>query len=111
MKEESNYNNNDGRVAVVTGSSKGIGKAIAREFANAGYFIVLNARDEGELKQAAEDISKSIKDSRKVVFIPGDISQENVCISLVENAVKQFGRIDVLVNNAGISGESKKYMS
>jgi glucose 1-dehydrogenase len=109
MREERNYsNNNERRVAVVTGSSKGIGKAIAMEFANAGYSLIINARNEEELKQAAEDISNSIKDAGKVVSIPGDISQEPVCISLIENAVKQFGRIDVLVNNAGIGGESKK---
>jgi glucose 1-dehydrogenase len=108
MNEEGNYSKNNGRVAVVTGSSKGIGKAIATEFANAGYSVVLNARNEVELKRAAEDISKSIKDSRKVVSISGDISQEPVCISLIEATVKQFGRIDVLVNNAGIGGESKK---
>jgi glucose 1-dehydrogenase len=109
MREERNYsNNNERRVAVVTGSSKGIGKAIAMEFANAGYSLIINARNEEELKQAAEDISNSIKDAGKVVSIPGDISQEPVCISLIENAVKQFGRIDVLVNNAGIGGESMK---
>ena len=108
MNEEGNHSKNNGRVAVVTGSSKGIGKAIATEFANAGYSVVLNARNEVELKQAAEDISKSIKDSRKVVSISGDISQEPVCISLIEGTVKQFGRIDVLVNNAGIGGVSKK---
>jgi glucose 1-dehydrogenase len=109
MREERNYsNNNERRVAVVTGSSKGIGKAIAMEFANAGYSLIINARNEEELKQAAEDISNSIKDAGKVVSIPCDISQEPVCISLIENAVKQFGRIDVLVNNAGIGGESKK---
>jgi glucose 1-dehydrogenase len=108
MEEKRTYNNNERRVAVVTGSSKGIGKAIATEFANAGYSVVINARDESELKQTAEDISKSIKDSRKVVSIPGDISQEQVCISLIEEAVKKFGRIDVLVNNAGIGGEAKR---
>jgi glucose 1-dehydrogenase len=109
MEEKRNYSsNNRRRVAVVTGSSKGIGKAIATEFANAGYSVVINARNEEELKQAAEDISKSIKDGAKVVSIPGDISQEPVCVSLIEGAVKQFGRIDVLVNNAGIGGESKK---
>jgi 3-oxoacyl-[acyl-carrier protein] reductase len=108
MEEKRNKNNHNGRVAVVTGSSKGIGKAIATEFATAGYSVVINARNEKELKQAAEDISKYISDGRKVVSIPGDISQEAVCISLIENAVKQFGRIDVLVNNAGIGGESKK---
>ena len=107
MNEESNHNNNNARVAVVTGSSKGIGKAIAMEFAKAGYSIIINARNEEELNLAAEDISQSVNDSEKVLSVPGDISQEHVCISLIENAVKQFGRVDVLVNNAGISGESK----
>jgi glucose 1-dehydrogenase len=110
MQEKGNYSssNNGRRVAVVTGSSKGIGKAIAMEFAKAGYSVVINARNEEELNQAAEDISNSIKDRERIVSIPGDISQEPVCISLIETAVKQFGRIDVLVNNAGISGQSKK---
>src|SRR5919199_5493678 len=109
MQEKSNFSsNNERRVAVVTGSSKGIGKAIAMEFANAGYSLVINARNEEELKQAAKDISNSIKDAGRIVSIPGDISQEPVCISLIESAVRQFGRIDVLVNNAGIGGESKK---
>jgi len=109
MQEKSNFSSdNERRVAVVTGSSKGIGKAIASEFANAGYSVVINARNEEELKQAAKDISKSIKDAGRIVSVPGDISQESVCISLIESAVKQFGRIDVLVNNAGIGGESKK---
>ena len=106
MNQVRNYSNKE-RITVVTGSSRGIGKAIAMEFAKAGYSVVLNARNEEELKQAAEDISKSVKDGGKVVSIPGDISQEHVCISLIEGAVKQFGRIDVLVNNAGIGGESK----
>jgi NADP-dependent 3-hydroxy acid dehydrogenase YdfG len=70
------------------------------EFAKAGYSVVLNARNEVELKQSANDISKSIKDSR-VISKPGDISQEQVCMSLIKGAVKQFGRIDVMVNNAG----------
>jgi len=109
MQEKSNFSsNNERRVAVVTGSSKGIGKAIALEFANAGYSVVINARNEEELKQAAKDISNSIKGAGRIVSIPGDISQEPVCISLIESTVKQFGRIDVLVNNAGIGGESKK---
>ena len=43
-----------------------------------------------------------------MVCIPGDISRESVCVSLIESTLKQFGRIDVLVNNAGIGGESKK---
>mgnify|MGYP003575412971 CR=1 FL=1 len=107
MGEKGNYNN-DGRVAVITGSSKGIGKAIAMEFARAGYSIVMNARHEQQLKQAAEEISNSIEDEEKIVSLAGDISQEHICVSLVEKAVRQFGKIDVMINNAGIGGESKK---
>jgi glucose 1-dehydrogenase len=77
MRENRNYSssNNERRVAVVTGSSKGIEKAIAMEFANAGYSVIINARNEEELKQAAEDISNSIKDAKRIISIPGDISQ------------------------------------
>lgn len=106
MGEKGKYNNN-GRVAVITGSSKGIGKAIAMEFARAGYSIVMNARHEQQLKQAAEEISNSIGDEKKIVSLAGDISQEHICVSLVEKAVKQFEKIDVMINNAGIGGESK----
>ena len=53
MNEVSNYSNKE-RIAVVTGSSKGIGKAIAMEFAKVGYSVIINARNEEELKQAAK---------------------------------------------------------
>ena len=89
-------------IVLISGNKRSGKDTMAREFANAGYSVVINARDEAELKQAAEDISKFIKENGEVVSIPGEISQEQVCISLIEEAVKQFGRIDVLVNNAGI---------
>jgi NAD(P)-dependent dehydrogenase (short-subunit alcohol dehydrogenase family) len=79
MDEKGNYNNN-GRVAVITGSSKGIGKAIAMEFARAGYSIVTNARHEQQLKQAAEEISNSIEDEKKIVSLVGDISRAYLCV-------------------------------
>jgi glucose 1-dehydrogenase len=99
---------NKSKVAVVTGSSKGIGKAIATEFAKASYDLIINARDEEELKRAAEDISKSVSDNNRIVPVRGDISQEQVCVSIIEEAIKRFGRIDVLINNAGIGGASGK---
>jgi glucose 1-dehydrogenase len=106
----SNNNNNNGKVAVITGSSKGIGKAIAKEFAKNGYSVVLNSRDEEDLSRVAQDIAKEIgnNNNNMVSYIPGDISQESVCTSLIDGAVKRFGRIDVLVNNAGVGGVSKK---
>ena len=101
------------KVVVVTGSSRGIGKAIAKEFAKNGYSVVLNARDEEELKQASKEIENETKqnnnnDNGKIALVVGDISQEQTSKSLIEEAIKRFGRLDVLVNNAGISGASKK---
>ena len=96
------------KVAVITGSSKGIGKAIAREFAKDGYKIVLNARDEKELSEAVYDIKKTVRGiEERVTYFAGDISQEKTCSSLMEHTIKKFDRIDVLVNNAGIGGAQK----
>ena len=100
---------NSEKVVVVTGSSRGIGKAIAKVFAKNGYSVVLNARDEGELNQAIDEVKKIAKgNNNNISFIAGDISQEKTCKALIDEAINRFGRIDVLVNNAGISGNSKK---
>jgi glucose 1-dehydrogenase len=104
-----NTNNGElGKVAVVTGSSKGIGKAIAVEFAKGDYNIVLNARDENELSDAVTDLKDIIGgDEKRITYLAGDISKENICSSLIEHTIKTFGRIDVLINNAGIGGAQK----
>lgn len=114
IKENSvNNNSDDGsnatRVAVVTGSSKGIGKAIAQEFAKAGYRVVLNARDEQELIQTTQEINKLAGnvDRQKITYFAGDISDEKTCSSLIDHAIDKFGKVDVLVNNAGIGGANK----
>jgi glucose 1-dehydrogenase len=101
-------NNSQKKVVVVTGSSRGIGKAIAKEFAKNNYSILLNARDEKELIETVEEIRNEISDPNKVAYLTGDISEEKTCISLIEEAIKRFGRINVLVNNAGISGPSQR---
>lgn len=109
MSEENLNQDELRRVAVITGSSKGIGKAIALEFASKGYNVVLNARDERELSEALNDIRKSLEGNKeRVTYLAGDISQENVCTSLIDHTIKTFGRIDVLVNNAGIGGAQKQ---
>src|SRR5215210_5890956 len=109
MLKENAYDDRSQKVAVITGSSKGIGKAIAIEFAKEGYKLVLNARDEDELIEAVNDVKKTIgATEERVTYSVGDISQENICISLIEHTMKVFGRIDVLVNNAGIGGASKR---
>ena len=101
-------NNSQKRVVLVTGSSRGIGKAIAKEFAKNNYSILLNARDEKELIETVEEIRNEISDPNNVAYLTGDISEEKTCISLIEEAIKRFGRINVLVNNAGISGPSQR---
>ena len=101
-------NNNQNRVVVITGSSRGIGKAIAKEFAKNNYSVLLNARDEKELIETVHEIKNEISDPSQVAYLTGDISEEKICISLIEEAINKFGRINVLVNNAGISGPSQR---
>ena len=101
-------NNTQKRVVVITGSSRGIGKAIAKEFAKNNYSVLLNARDEKELIETVQEIKNEISDPSQVSYLTGDISEEKICISLIEEAINKFGRINVLVNNAGISGPSQK---
>lgn len=108
MQTDNVHNEECRRVAVITGSSKGIGKAIAMEFAKKGYQTVLNARDEEELSEAVNEVKKTIGgNEERVTYFAGDISEEKTCSSLIEHAIKMFGRIDVLVNNAGIGGAQK----
>lgn len=102
------YNNNKRkRVLVITGSGKGIGRTIATEFAKAGYYVMINdLEQEEELKHTAKEISKIIDDNNndnKVAYVVGDVSEEPTAVALIEETVRRFGRIDVLINNAAIS--------
>lgn len=100
-------NNNTSKVAIITGSSRGIGKAIAMEFAKAGYNIVINARDEDELNKSRSDILAVTGNSIEVLSVPGDVSQEDICVELVNQTMNHFNKLDVMINNAGISGPEK----
>ena len=93
--------------AVITGSSRGIGEAISIEFAKAGYNLVINSRDQEELSISKEEIIRAAGATTRVVTFPGDISEEEICIGIIDTAAQEFGRIDVLVNNAGINGPEK----
>jgi glucose 1-dehydrogenase len=105
MPDKSEHNDSlRKRVVVVTGSGRGIGRAVATEFAKSGYYIMINdLEQEEEIKLAAEEISKKIGDNNKVAYFVGDVSDENIAIALIEETMKRFGRIDTLINTAAIS--------
>lgn len=88
------------KVALVTGSSRGIGKAIAELFAKEGAKVVINY---SKSKKEAEVVVKKIESlGSKAIAIKCDVSQEKEVIKMVDEAIKKFGKIDILVNNAGI---------
>ena len=91
--------NYQGKVAVITGSSKGIGRETAEQMVKLGAKVLLVARGEDALKKAAEEISAH----GDVAYIVQDITEKNAAEKIVERAVEKFGRLDVLVNNAGSS--------
>jgi len=88
-----------GRVALITGGSKGIGQAIARGFAEAGADVVISSRHEDDLRAAAADIRHGLDTG--VATIVADMTKRDDVKRLAETAAHAFGRIDILVNNAG----------
>jgi NAD(P)-dependent dehydrogenase (short-subunit alcohol dehydrogenase family) len=89
------------QVAIVTGGGRGIGRAIARRFANEGAAVVVTARSENEVKQVAREIQEQ---GGKAAAVAADVSQEADCEKIVRAARDGFGAIHILVNNAGIYG-------
>jgi 3-oxoacyl-[acyl-carrier protein] reductase len=90
----------NGKVAIVTGGSQGIGKATALRLAAEGASVVIAARGRELLDQAAGEIRAA---GGKVAAVQADVSRAEDCAKLVAEAVKAFGRLDILVNNAGTS--------
>ncbi|MFM8389559.1 MAG: SDR family NAD(P)-dependent oxidoreductase [Actinomycetota bacterium] len=85
-----------GKVAIVTGSSSGIGEAIARRLGEAGATVVVNSASSVE---AGTAVAKSIGNG--AVYMKSDISKKDDCARLIDETVTKFGRLDILVNNAG----------
>jgi hypothetical protein len=89
----------EGKKAVITGGDSGIGRAVALAFAREGADVLISYLEEEE--PDAEETARVVEDAgRKAVKAPGDIAEESECRRVVERAVEEFGRIDVLVNNA-----------
>ena len=90
-----------GKVALVTGGSRGLGRAIAEAFAGAGADVVIASRKRESVKRAAAEISDGT--GRTVVGVAAHVGDWTQCDALVDQAVGVTGRLDVLVNNAGIA--------
>jgi NAD(P)-dependent dehydrogenase (short-subunit alcohol dehydrogenase family) len=89
----------DGKVALITGAGRGIGKAIALAFAREGAALVLTARSIGELAAVAEDAAR-VSEAKAIVH-PADVTDERQVDELLQRVKDEFGRLDLLVNNAG----------
>src|SRR3712207_6723621 len=88
-----------GKVALVTGGSKGLGKAMARGLAEAGADVLISSRHEDELKAALADILAGT--GRKGAYAVADMTQRDQVRQLAETALERMGRVDILINNAG----------
>lgn len=89
----------NGKIAIVTGSSSGIGKAIALTFAREGARVVVAARRTALCERTAAQIRR---DGGEALVVPTDVTDEKQVRRLIETTVRTFGRLDLLVNNAGI---------
>ncbi len=88
-------------IAVVTGASRGIGRALARALAERKWSLVIDARNADPLEEAATELGRLTT----VAAVAGDVADENHCVELIE-AAGAFGGLDLLVNNAGVLGPS-----
>jgi NAD(P)-dependent dehydrogenase (short-subunit alcohol dehydrogenase family) len=88
-----------GKVALVTGGSKGLGKAMARGLVEAGADVVISSRHEDELRTALEEILRGT--DRKGATVVADMVKRDDVLRLAQTALERLGRVDILVNNAG----------
>ncbi len=96
-------NRRENKTVIITGSTQGIGKSTALRFAREGYQVVVNCRSEKKYQEGME-VVKECKElyNRECVCLVADVSRASECKKLVESTVELFGKIDVLINNAGI---------
>ncbi len=91
------------KIALITGASRGIGKQIAITLAKEGYDIAMNCRAENEeVLLAKKEIEKN---NVQCLCLPGDVSKFEECENMVKTVIEKFGKIDILINNAGITND------
>lgn len=90
-----------GRAAIITGGSKGLGRAMAAGLASAGANVLLTSRNEEEVSAAADEVRKEF--GHEAVGMRADVTSESDTAAMAERALREFGRIDILINNAGVN--------
>ena len=93
-------NNISGKVVVITGASSGLGETTARHLASLGANVVLGARRENRLQDISNEINQ--EGNGKAIFVKTDVTKKEEVQSLVDKAVTEFGKVDVMLNNAGL---------
>src|SRR5258708_31737841 len=88
----------DGKVAIITGAGRGLGRAMAEKFGETGADIVAAARTQSQLDETADAVKKT---GRKCLIVQTDVTVSAQVNALAEATIKEFGKIDILVNNAG----------
>jgi NAD(P)-dependent dehydrogenase (short-subunit alcohol dehydrogenase family) len=99
----------EGRVALITGADSGIGRAVALAFAREGADLVISYLDEHDDARATKRLVEA--EGHRVLLLPGDLADEEHCHGLIDETVRRFGRLDVLVNNAAHQGEAVKALT
>lgn len=96
----------EGKIALVTGSSRGIGRDIAIELARAGADIAVNYPFEAELENAKETVRQIESLGKRAVLIEADVSNPRSCEEMISKTVAGLGKLDILINNAGITADT-----
>lgn len=96
-----------GKVAIITGAGRGIGRAVAQAYAREGARLALCSRTKTELSSTAAELGRL---GAEVLALPADVSQPDQVVIFVDNAVAKFGRLDVLVNNAGVAHPEASFL-
>jgi NAD(P)-dependent dehydrogenase (short-subunit alcohol dehydrogenase family) len=102
-------NKDDNRVVIITGLSQGIGQSILKDFVESGTNVLANSPNEQELKKIVSSISdlNDYDNNNRISYLVGDITEKGFAEVLVEEAIKKWGRIDILINNAKITNNPK----
>ena len=93
-----------GKVAIITGANHGFGLALAKEFIEQGASIALCARDGDLLEKVGSELMQIVGENQKMLALVADVSKANEVDALVHQVIQQLGRIDILINNAGVYG-------